>query len=72
MAHKFPSAEWLQALKDKLNSDENYARVAKNWEGDIMFNIEPEGPCPNPWSSISISGMANAEGPSLSRARMKN
>ncbi len=48
MAHKFPSAEWLQALKDKLNSDENYARVAKNWEGDIMFNIEPEGPLPEP------------------------
>jgi putative sterol carrier protein len=47
MAHKFPSDEWLQALKDKLNNDENYARIAKNWEGDIMFNIEPEEPLPS-------------------------
>lgn len=44
MAYKFPSDDWLQALKEKLNADENYARIAKNWEGDIMFNIEPEGP----------------------------
>jgi putative sterol carrier protein len=44
MAIKFPSNEWLQALKDKLNNDKNYARIAKDWEGDIMFNIEPEEP----------------------------
>ncbi|MBC8331638.1 MAG: SCP2 sterol-binding domain-containing protein [Anaerolineae bacterium] len=43
MANIFPSAEWLEALKAKLNSDEKYARVARNWEGDIMFNIEPGG-----------------------------
>lgn len=43
MAYIFPSAEWLEALKDKLNSDEKYARIAQNWEGDIMFNIEPGG-----------------------------
>ena len=24
---KFPSAEWLQALMEKLNSDEKYAQV---------------------------------------------
>ncbi len=42
MPHKFLSAEWLQALKDKLNTDPQYARVAKNWEGDIMFSVEPE------------------------------
>jgi len=42
MVYKFPSEEWLQALKEKLNNDENYARIAKDWEGDIMFNIEPE------------------------------
>lgn len=39
----FPSAEWLQALKDKLNSDERYAQVARNWEGDMAFHIEPGG-----------------------------
>ena len=39
----FPSTEWLNAFKDKLNSDEHYAQVAKNWEGDMYFIIEPEG-----------------------------
>ncbi len=40
---KFPSAEWFSALDQKLNSDENYARVAHNWEGDLKFVIEPGG-----------------------------
>ena len=42
MAYKFPSAEWLQALKDKLNTDERYAKIASNWEGDLLFHIEPD------------------------------
>ncbi len=48
MPYKFLSAEWLQALKDKLNTDPQYARVAKNWEGDIMFHVEPESPAGAP------------------------
>jgi len=48
MAYLFPSAEWLKAFEEKLNDDENYARIAKNWEGDIMFNIEPDGPLTTP------------------------
>lgn len=43
MAAVFPSAEWLKELEEKLNSDERYAEVAKNWEGDLFFFIEPEG-----------------------------
>ena len=43
MAYIFPSEAWLQAFKDKLNSDEKYARIARNWEGDLMFKIEAEG-----------------------------
>jgi putative sterol carrier protein len=39
----FPSQEWLQGLEEKLNSDEKYAQVAKKWEGDLLFLIEPEG-----------------------------
>jgi putative sterol carrier protein len=39
----FPSSEWLKGLEGKLNSDEKYAHVAKNWEGDLFFFIEPEG-----------------------------
>jgi putative sterol carrier protein len=40
---KFPSLEWLDGLKEKLNSDEKYAQVAKKWEGDLIIVIEPEG-----------------------------
>ena len=43
MSAKFPSTEWLQGLEEKLNSDEKYAQVAKKWEGDLIFLIEPEG-----------------------------
>ncbi len=43
MAAVFPSEEWLQGLETKLNSDEKYATVAKSWEGDLFFVIEPEG-----------------------------
>ena len=43
MSAQFPSLEWLQGLEEKLNSDEKYAQVAKNWEGDLLFIINPEG-----------------------------
>lgn len=39
----FPKAEWIQATKDKFNSDEQYAQVARNWEGDLRLILEPEG-----------------------------
>jgi putative sterol carrier protein len=41
---KFPSAEWLQALMDKINTDQKYAQTARNWEGDMLCSIEPGGP----------------------------
>jgi putative sterol carrier protein len=40
---KFPTAEWIQALNEKLNSDERYAQVARNWEGDMLFQVDPSG-----------------------------
>lgn len=43
MAAIFPSAEWLKGLEDKLNSDERYGEIARNWEGDLFFFIEPKG-----------------------------
>ncbi len=43
MSPVFPSYEWLQSLDAKLNSDTRYAEIAKNWEGDIVIVIEPEG-----------------------------
>ncbi len=43
MAAIFPSEEWLQGLERQLNSDERYNGIAKNWEGDLLFLVEPEG-----------------------------
>lgn len=39
----FPTVDWLNEFQQKLNSDERYAQIAKNWEGDMYFIIEPEG-----------------------------
>lgn len=44
MAYEFPSAAWVQALEDALNGDGRYARVARNWEGDIVFAVDPDDP----------------------------
>lgn len=39
----FPTQEWLKEFETKLNSDDRYAQIARNWEGDMYFVIEPEG-----------------------------
>lgn len=39
----FPTPEWLKSLENKLNTDEHYALVAHEWEGDMYFVIEPDG-----------------------------
>ena len=39
----FPSEEWLKGLEVKINTDKKYADIARNWEGDLVFVIEPEG-----------------------------
>ena len=43
MSAIFPSEEWLKGLEAKLNSDEKYSGIAKNWEGDIFILMEPKG-----------------------------
>jgi putative sterol carrier protein len=43
MAAVFPSEEWLKGLETRLNSDVRYQEIAKNWEGDLLFFIEPDG-----------------------------
>lgn len=40
---KFPTQEWVKAFMQKLNEDSQYRQVARNWEGDIYFVIEPGG-----------------------------
>jgi putative sterol carrier protein len=42
MGYPFPSEDWLLALKDVLNSDPRYAKVAANWEGDMVVVIESD------------------------------
>jgi len=42
MSAIFPSLEWLEELKEKLNADEQYARVAKKWEGDMLCQLTPD------------------------------
>ena len=37
---KFPSELWLDSLKEKLNADLRYGQVARNWEGDMIFQVE--------------------------------
>ena len=44
----FISDEWIKALCQELNQSESYAQVAKNWEGDFYFIIEPEGEMTEP------------------------
>ncbi len=39
----FPSEEWLRVLEERLNSDARYHDIAKNWEGDMLVYIDPEG-----------------------------
>ena len=42
MKPKFPSPEWLQSFHEKLNSDEQYRRIAEKWEGDMVVVVEPD------------------------------
>ena len=35
------SEEWLNSFEEKLNTDDRYAEIAKNWEGDINMQIDP-------------------------------
>lgn len=39
---KFPTEQWLLALMEKLNNDERYAQIARQWEGDMVFIIQPD------------------------------
>lgn len=40
MATPFPSDAWIKALKDRLNHNAAYAEAAKNWEGDLYFQVD--------------------------------
>jgi len=38
---EFLTEEWLNSFEEKLNTDSQYAEIAKNWEGDISLLIKP-------------------------------
>ncbi|MET1124577.1 MAG: SCP2 sterol-binding domain-containing protein [Archaeoglobaceae archaeon] len=40
MAVVFPSKEWMEELYRAANSDEEYRKVAANWEGDFLCIVE--------------------------------
>ena len=44
MVYEFPSQAWLDVFIETLNQDERYAEIARNWEGDFAFMIEPDDP----------------------------
>jgi len=37
----FLSEEWLRTFEEKLNTDPQYAEIAKNWEGDVVMTVNP-------------------------------
>ena len=39
---EFPTEEWLNTFEEKLNTDSQYAEIAKNWEGDVNLKINPD------------------------------
>ena len=43
MSILFPSLEWLNVLKEKLNNDSRYHEIARKWEGDLIFDIQAAG-----------------------------
>jgi putative sterol carrier protein len=43
MSVEFPSQAWVEALVRVLNSDGRYGEIARNWEGDLLFVIKPDG-----------------------------
>jgi putative sterol carrier protein len=45
---KFPTVDWVQSFMEKLNIDDQYGDIARNWEGDFYFSIQPGGPVTDP------------------------
>lgn len=39
---RFPSEEWLQEYAGRINSSDDYAKAAAEWEGDVVYVIEAE------------------------------
>ena len=44
---RFPEQSWIYTLVEKLNNDEVYNRMASEWEGDFLFEIQPDDNLPD-------------------------
>ncbi len=42
MAVMFPSIEWLNELKDSLNSDKAFEKTAGKWEGSLVMLVQAD------------------------------
>ncbi|MCK5247940.1 SCP2 sterol-binding domain-containing protein [Candidatus Bipolaricaulota bacterium] len=42
MSYRFPSDEWIKELSRLLNESDSYESSAKDWEGDFVFEIQPD------------------------------
>ena len=76
MSYTFPSEAWLDALVEVINQDEKYAQSASRWEGDILFDVQPddsERPAQffylDLWHGACRSGSYLLEGESLPAAK---
>lgn len=43
MPLKFLTREWIEAYMEVLNNSPDYKEAAKEWEGDFLFVVEPDG-----------------------------
>lgn len=43
MPYIFPSSEWTDQFLNEINTSDSYANAAKQWEGDILLDIEGKG-----------------------------
>lgn len=42
----FPSTEWADAYRQRLNENAAYAEAARAWEGDILLLVAPDDRAP--------------------------
>ncbi|WP_290596972.1 MULTISPECIES: SCP2 sterol-binding domain-containing protein [unclassified Archaeoglobus] len=54
MAVVYPSKDWLDELKRVVNSDEEYKKVAANWEGDYLVISEVDEEALNDFKNPKI------------------
>lgn len=43
MSVYFPSDAWIKQMMVEVNQSQSYLEAGKNWEGDLIFIIEPGG-----------------------------